>query len=167
MAFVPFNSTEITADKPVKQELWTKVKDNFDDHETRITSNENALQIFTPIQFVVKGAHYLVSPRTGIDFFFATQSITITNGRLWVIDAGTSGTTTIDVQVSRNTGSTFTSIFTVVPTLAFGAGSFANNSGTLDAGEVDINPADILRLDVSAFQVNSFEFQALLEFVAQ
>ena len=44
MSFTTITSTEVEAGKPVKESLFTKVKDNFDDHESRITSNAVSLE---------------------------------------------------------------------------------------------------------------------------
>lgn len=168
MAFTPINPAEIAADQPVKQELWEKVRTDFDDHETRITSNTGSLQLFLPINFTVKGAHYLVGPIIGLDFFRSQSAIKLTNGTLWLVDdLGTSGTLTIDVQVSTNGGASYSSLFTVKPSLTSAAPALATDVGTLDATKVNINSADVLRLDVDSFQVGNFEFQVLLEFEAQ
>jgi len=44
MSFTTITSTEVEAGKPVKESLFTKVKDNFDDHESRITANAVSLE---------------------------------------------------------------------------------------------------------------------------
>ena len=42
MAYESFNNSEIQSGRPTKQELFQKEKDNFDDHEDRISSLENS-----------------------------------------------------------------------------------------------------------------------------
>lgn len=38
MAYIAFNDTEIAVGKAIKQELFQKTKDNFADHETRLSA---------------------------------------------------------------------------------------------------------------------------------
>lgn len=52
MAFSAINSSNIEVGDPVTNDLWTKVKDNFDDHETRVASletNANRIYVFNKI----------------------------------------------------------------------------------------------------------------------
>ena len=44
MAFSALTTAEVQAGQPVKQSLQTKIKDNFDDHESRITANAVSLE---------------------------------------------------------------------------------------------------------------------------
>lgn len=47
MAYSALLSAEIAASEPVSQELWTKVKDNFSNHETRVLALET-LNVLVP-----------------------------------------------------------------------------------------------------------------------
>ena len=58
MSFTAITSTEIEAGKPVKESLFTKVKDNFDDHESRITANAVSLENKYGSSFFNLGASY-------------------------------------------------------------------------------------------------------------
>jgi len=61
MSFTAITSTEIEAGKPVKESLFTKVKDNFDDHESRITANAVSLENKYGSSFFNLGASYSVA----------------------------------------------------------------------------------------------------------
>lgn len=164
MAFSALTTAQIAASEPVKQELWTKVKDNFDDHETRVTTLEGSLQVFAPIEWRVFGAHWKTGSDTGLAFERITESITLTSGTLYIIDDGTSGTLTVDVQKSSSGGGSFSTIFSTKPTLAQGGGNHGTNNGVLST--TVLVSGDILRLDVSAYQVGNIEFYVQLEFTA-
>jgi len=164
MAFITIATDQIEAGDPVTQELWTKTKDNFDDHEARLTVVEAGFQKFLPIRFICIAAHYKTGSETGLAFVRVPFDITITNGSLFLIDSGTSGTLTVDVQASAAGGGAFSSIFTVKPTLTSAAADFAVNSGTLDGTKTSRIAGDILRFDVSSYQVGNFEFQTLIDF---
>lgn len=166
MAFTPLTTAEVSADEPTKQELFDKIRTNFDDHESRISSNSTALQVFEPIIFSAQGVHYLIGPQNSLSFRRIVKPITITNGLVFIHIAGTAGTLRSDVLVSTDGGSTFNSLFTVTPNVAFGAGNFADNTGTLDATRVDLVTGDILRHDVVTYQVGNFSFDTILEFIA-
>lgn len=165
MAFTPYTPAEIAAAEPTKQELFQKLSDNFDDHEARITTNQAGSIQLTPIVFRVIGSHWKSGAETDIMFERITSGITLTAATLFVIDGGSSGTLTIDVQKSAAGGGAFTTLFTVKPTLASGAGDFATNLGTLIASP-DLVDGDILRLDVDSWQINNDEWYVQLEFEA-
>lgn len=165
MAFNALTSAEITGGKPWKQETCTKVKNNFDDHETRISDLEAALQTYPPMQFKVRGASSLYAPVTGIEHLRLFNNITLVSGRIFVFVAGASGTVEIDVQYKRG-GASFTSIFSVRPSVAFGAGDYAlSSNGVLSV--TDLDAGDILRLDLVTSQTDLEEFDVYLPFNAR
>lgn len=149
MSFVVINSSEIEAGDPVTQELFTKVKDSLDNHETRILSVEAASQSIFPIKFEVISA-YASPATTGVIYERIFQNITLTSGKIFVVDAGVSGTTEIDIKYKRGVGA-FTSIFSVAPSVAFGLGdNYLSTNGVLST--TAILSGDILRLDITTGQ---------------
>ena len=149
MSFVVINSSEIEAGDPVTQELFAKVKDSFDNHETRIQTVEAATLSAFPIKFEVISA-YASPATTGIIYERIFHNITLTSGKIFVVDAGVSGTTEIDIKYKRGVGA-FTSIFSVVPSVAFGLGdNYLSTNGVLSTAE--ILSGDILRLDITTGQ---------------
>ena len=65
MAFTPINSSLISAGEPVRQELWTIAKDNFDDLDSRVTTTEGSLNAFLPIEFILNGQYSNYGTITG------------------------------------------------------------------------------------------------------
>jgi hypothetical protein len=161
MSFTAFTSQEIASGEPVAQELWSKVKDDFSDHESRLANTEAAIQTFMPIKFEIKGSYGSVAaPITGIGYDRIFSNIRITSARVFVITAGASGTLEVDIQYKRGV-SAFTSIFSTRPSVAFGAGNFALSSNAV-MSTTDLEPGDILRLDTVTHQVGQTEFHVYL-----
>jgi hypothetical protein len=161
MAYTAFNASEIASEEPVKTELFGKVKDNFDNHETRIATLEATGLTIPPLLFVVKGAQYGWGTGTGVAYRRVMYDLTLTTGKLWIIDAGTSGTLEIDIQYKRGAGA-FATIFSTRPSVAFGAGDYSiSTNGVLSV--TSLLTADVLRLDVTGIMTGNDEFQVFLE----
>lgn len=152
MAFVAITNAEIAAGQPNKQELWDKVQDNFDDHETRITANEAATANTTPICFFVKGEGFVTDNAAYIKLPF---NMTFTGIEITVMEDGGSGTYSVDVQKKRGAGA-FATILTANLSLASGGGNFSSATGTLS--DTDGDADDILRLDIDTIQTGARDF---------
>lgn len=156
MAFITIPTASISAGKPTKQELFTTIKDNFDDHESRITTVENTVSNTLPIEFNLNGLYWrYATPQTGVAKIRITVAINILAARLFIYQAGTIGTTEIDILTKVGAGA-FTTIFTTRPSVAFGAGDHAvSTNGILTSSPLAIAANTILRLDVTSAQTNA------------
>ncbi len=163
MSFSAFNANEIAAGEPNKQELWQKLKDNFDDHETRIEAIETgAITTFLDLEYSVGGDYSIVGAATGLCYQRMSVDITILAGRLFILTAGSAGTTEIDILFKRGAGA-WTSIFSTKPSVAFGAGSLAvSSNGVLNPSNVNLQVGDFVRLDITSVQTNGIGLIGLL-----
>lgn len=164
MAFTSLNSSDISSGKPNKQELWTQVKDNFDDHESRIVDVEAAVISFLPIEFNVFGPYTVnAAPQTSVMFERLAFNLTALACRLMVQTAGPSGTLEIDIQMKRGAGS-FATIFSTKPSVAYSAGDLAiSTNGVLST--TSFLAGDILRLDITSNQGTGAQgFNVYLEY---
>lgn len=171
MVFDPINSEEISAGEPTKQELFTKTKDNFDDHESRITTNEGAVNAFLPIPDGegIDGRYgVFTSGITAFHYFRITFNLTITAARLLIITAGGSGSTEVDVLFDRGAGFGGNSIFTTKPSVAFSDGDLAFSvNAVLDGTKKLLEAGDLIRYDLTAVQggtPNPNSFKIFLEY---
>lgn len=162
MAYNTLQAAEIESGDPVTQELFTKVKDNFIDHEARLNGLEAGIQTFFPIKFEIRGAASLYVPITGQDYERIFANITLTAARLLVPIAGTAGTWDLDVQMKRGAGA-FSSIFSTRPSVAFGVGDFAVSSNAV-LSTMALLVGDILRLDIQAAQTDGEMANLYLQF---
>lgn len=162
MAYSAITSAEIEVGEPTKAELFTKIKDNFIDHESRISSLETGTGVFRPLEFQVLGEFF----RRGApqDLILHTRlnfDLTLTAGRLILLDVGTAGNLEIDVLFKRGV-SAFASIFSVKPIIASPGTQFQVNAGTL--GTTALLTGDIVALSISQAMTDCRGFIVQLDY---
>jgi hypothetical protein len=163
MAFDALNSTEIQAGKPNKQELWTKNKGNFDDHESRIVGLEATVASFMPIEFSVYGPYSMnAAPQTSVLIYRTSFNFTALAGRLMIQHAGSAGSTEVDIQYKRGAGA-WTSIFSTLPSVVYTAGDYAISTNAV-LSFTDFLAGDLIRLDITAIQTGGSGFEFFLEY---
>lgn len=160
MAYTSLTSADLVSKKPVKQELWTTVKNDLDDHETRLLALEATGLIVPPIQFIVQGTHYFFGAQTGVCFVRVPYSITLTDAKLYIPDVGSSGTLEVDIQKKSGAGA-FATVFSTKPSLAFGAGDHSTSTNAV-LSVTTVTAGDFLRLDISQVQTGCIEFHLYL-----
>lgn len=163
MAYTAINSSEIATGEPVKAEVQTKIKDNFDDHESRIGTLESAINSFRPLEFVVKGMYSKFgSGQTDVLFDRINFNLTLLAARLVIDKAGTAGTTEVDVYYKRGVGA-WTSIFSTKPSVAFGAGDKGISTNAV-LSTTALQAGDLLRMDITSTQTLGNGFTLFLEY---
>jgi len=165
MAFTTLSTSLADVGEPVKKELMLGLINNSSDHETRISQLETSVNTTVPLEFSLYGAYSrLAVPSEGIFFQRIPFDMTLVGGILQIFDAGTSGTTEIDIQISTDGGSSFGTIFSTKPSVLFSAGDFALSSNAVFSVTLP-DLGDILRLDLTSRQsaANSFTFALSFE----
>lgn len=161
MAHDPINSSEIAAGQPTKQELFQKIKGNDDDHETRLELVEIAVANFIPIQFDVIGPYWAAgAPLVVCNTFRVPFDMTLISALLQIGEAGISGTTEVDVEYKRGGGS-WTSIFSVRPSVSYSAGDNAKSSNAVLA-VTSLLADDLLRAKQTSVQNLGVGYQIYL-----
>lgn len=152
MAFTTIPTSIIESGDPVKQELWdTYVKDNLDDHESRITGLEGGSNVvYGPHFWNVTGPYFAAVPLVNCGMIRLNFSLTVLAGRLLIKTAGSSGSTEIDILYKRGV-SAFTSIFSTKPSVTSASGDYAiSTNGILTV--TSLLAGDILRMDITTTQ---------------
>lgn len=154
MSYVAIDDNEIDVGDPVKKELFDKVKDNFDDHETRISAIENGSQKINVFKSVVLNASS-ASTLTGLAYFKADFAFNLIDATVQIFEKGSlTGTLEIDVKKSTTDldNSSFATVFTTEPSIDYSTASDYDESTNkvFDAGQVSISSGDILRLDITS-----------------
>lgn len=159
MSYDPITEAEIEVGEPIKNSTLDKMRLDLDDHEDRLATVEASSVVFPPIIMRVSGGYGQLSPpclnllKTTINF-----AINITGVRILIDEAGSAGSTEIDLKVSRS-GGAFTTIFTSKPTIAYTAGSNAlSSAGTQNGTDGELASGDIIRLDLTAVQTDGVGF---------
>jgi hypothetical protein len=143
----------INVGKAIKKELFSLIKDNLDDHESRITSLALGASPVEVFNFPVFNASSSAS-FTGLAYFTASAAFTVSSVQIQIWDKGliTSGTLSIDIQKGTSTnGTTFNSILTTQPIINFASDAdYVVKYGALDVTQQSVAQGDILRLDVTS-----------------
>jgi hypothetical protein len=164
MAYVPINASEITTGEPVTNTTQTKIKDNANNHETRILSLEGGGNtIYPPIILRVNGTYngcvYESILKTTLNF-----NLVITGIRLLIDTAGTSGTTEVNLKYKRGAGS-WVNILTTNPSVIYSAGNDAlSTNAVLNTSNVNLQAGDIVRLDMISAQSGARGFLVRIDF---
>ena len=149
MSFTTIPTADIAVGKPTKQELFQTVKDDLDDHETRIISLEAGSSNLDPIIFYMIGKYaQLATPKTGLLYYRVPYALTLTGAVLMIYEDGTSGTLEVDVQ-KKTGGGAFATIFSTKPSVASTGGDFSTSSNAV-LSTTAIAANDILRLDLTS-----------------
>jgi len=155
MAFVTINPAAIEVGDPVTADLLTKIKNNEDDHESRINSVEASnkkIEIFKYL--ILNGSSF--STATGLDYYRAEDTITVTKVAIQIFEKNgvVSGTLELDVKKSvtdLNSGS-FTTIMTTKPSLDFSTAVDYQESTNqvINVASSTISPGQYFRLDITS-----------------
>ncbi len=150
MAFTPLSPANIEVGKPTKKEIFERIRTNFDDHETRILSNETTIGSIWPIQFTMNGKYNInKAGTTAVDFETIPFALTLTSAVITTFaDPGSgNGTLTVDIQRAVGQGA-FSTIFSTLPSVVSGGGAQDTSTNAV-LSSTSMAQGDILRLDFS------------------
>ena len=149
MAFIAIDATAIESGDPVTADLWTKTKDNFDDHETRLTSVEGGSNVaYAPYNYHVSGEYPATFTNAGL--VRIPFDIDIDGARLLVFTAGSSGSTEINFLYKRGAGA-WTTIFSTRPSVPDTDGDYSISTNQV-LSVTQLLAGDLLRMDITAKQ---------------
>ena len=128
MAFITIPAESIEVGRALKKSLFTLIKDNLDDLNTRVGENSQGIAGTLPLVFTVNGDYNLTTAaqRTNMGKTVLSADITISDVFLHTDEAGGAGTT--EINISKNTVASptvYSSLLTTNPTVGFGAGDDA------------------------------------------
>jgi len=155
MAFSSIPSALINVGKAVKKEIFTYIKDNFDDHESRINSLEGGSSGIVIFDEIVVNAASLFDGGsiTGLDYYRASSNFSLLTAIVYIFEVGTiTGTLEIDFQKSSSADFTSSvSVFTTKPSVNYSTASDYDESSNavFDSGVQDISTGDYLRFDIT------------------
>lgn len=153
MAFTTINSASIEVGDALKKDLFDLIKSNEDDHETRILSLESSAKKVEIFKYLLlNGSSF--STATGLDYYQAIESFTITDASIRIFEKGAlTGSVEIDIKKSTTNmdSGSFTTIFTTKPKIVYSGASDYDSSANqvFDNTKIDIVAGDILRLDIT------------------
>jgi hypothetical protein len=152
MAFVTIPANAIEVGDPITKDLFDKVKDNFDDHETRILSQETSQKRIELINCIFGNA-VSASTLTGLFDVNAPQDLTITECYVQIYEKGSlGGELEIDIKVNSTPNDTgMTSIFTTLPKITYASASDYDKSTNqvFNGAQTSVTEGHNIRLDVT------------------
>lgn len=158
MAFTTINSSSIEVGDALKKELFDLIKSNEDDLDTRVTALSVGAKKVELFKYVLlNGSSF--STATGLDYYQAIESFTITNAEIRIFEKG-SLTGSIEIDVKKSTtnmdNASFTTIFTTKPKLILASVSDYDTSTNqvFNSGQISMTAGDILRLDITIAPTN-------------
>lgn len=164
MAYVTIDPDSIEVGDPLKKELFDLIKDNFDDHETRIQTLSGGSGKVIVFDFVVN-----IGPNAGttkLTYFKALQSIIITEVTIQIFEKTPAITGTISVDVKKNTDTNdanFTTILTTQPSVDIATDpDYTSDSGVINTGAQTIAAGSLVRLDITSLPSNLARFHVLV-----
>ena len=169
MAFITIPSTWIQVGQSLKQQLFTYIKDNFDNHETRINSLEVGAAKVNLFNFEVGGylSQYSTSELIGVGTFKAYAACTISDAKIILTNSSSSptssssaGTLSIDLLKSTDNGVTWSSIFSTKPSIGSGVsatGSISSTFSFVPTANI-LAFGDMIRLDIYSKKITQGSF---------
>jgi len=166
MAFSTIASAVIAVGSAIKAELWNKVKNNFDDHETRLNLIEtNANKVYVFDHLFLNASSF--STATGVNYFEAKTNFTLTSATIRIFEKGSlAGNFEVDIKKSTTNldGTSFSTIFTTKPKIDFSVVSDygVSTNQVFDALQIDIEAGDFLRFDITQIPTSGVMSKFLL-----
>lgn len=142
----------------LKQNLFQKIKDNFDNHETRLASVEASASKIEVINAIVYNGQ-AAGTTTGLYIYRAAEAFTLNDAKVAIFDVSGASFSSgnIEFDIKKASSPDFTSavsVFTTKPSLAYTASSYTESSNAVfDATNADVSAGDYLRLDITEFFV--------------
>jgi hypothetical protein len=153
MPFSSITASQILPGKAAKAELFSKIKDNLDDHETRLLTVEAGIAAIEIFNFDVVNASSGVT-MTGMIHHEALFDFTVTKVKVQIFEKGSISSGTLEIDIKKNStldDTGMTSILTTKPIIDFSTDpDYTEDIGVLNASEQDVLEGEFLRLDVTA-----------------
>jgi len=164
--FQPILASWVEVGKALIREMFLRIKNNFDDHESRINTLE-----FGSSKIVVFNNDVLLTSSattyTGVAYFASPFDFVIQQAEVQLLGRGglTSGTLQIDFK--KNTSpdpSGMTSIFTTLPSLNFATATEyqISTNQVLDPGQSTIAIGEVIRFDITSIPAGLGKFRIVL-----
>lgn len=161
MAYTALDLTDIQAGKPVKEELWTSVRDNQESFNADIEAlKQTAIIDVYNIKFGGSITQYneaQISER--IPVFRAPVSAQIVAFKIVLLEASTSGNLEIEIDKSTDEGVNWTPLLNnPVTVTGTTVGSISGTVDWVDVPSQSFAQDDLLRIRITGVQVDQGEF---------
>lgn len=161
MAYDPVLDAWIQAGKPTKEEIFRFLKDNQESFNADIEALKQTSQIDI-IDVKVGGdinGYSQAHIQKSMPVFKAPVSGSMTSVVVSLLSASTSGTLSVDIEVSTDDGANWSPRLTTPVTMTgTTAGSVSNAASWINVAAQDFNQNDLIRITIPGVQVDQGEF---------
>ena len=172
MAFTTIPSSWLLVGEAIKKRLFTRIKDNLDDHETRINAVEQGVNKVVIFDFEVIGyiSNYSAADLIGIGTYLAPQDMIITEVKIILLNSSTTstvsssaGSLSIDLQRSTDGGATWSSVLVSRPTIGDGyyLSGAASTLVSFNTGGEILLQNQLIRVNVTSKKDSQGSFQII------
>lgn len=165
MAYTSINSSDIQVGKATKKELFQLIKDNLDDHESRLLALSGGSGKLSLVNTDIRVGSNATGFLTGALYYEIIQDCIATEVAIQLFEKGvaSSGSLTVDIKKNTSTNpSGFNTILTAPPTISMASSDFTRATGTINPSAQTLNIGDIIRVDVTALPVGLQKFRVVL-----
>lgn len=172
MAFTVIPSSWLNVGEAIKKRLFTRIKDDLDDHETRLNAVEAGINRIDIFNFEVTGYifNYPAAELVGVGTYKAPQNIIITEVKVIILNSASSpyssssaGSLKIDLERSTNNGATWATVLSSQPTIgdgSYAAGAESAMVSFITNGEI-LLADQLLRVNVTSKKDSQGSFQII------
>lgn len=153
MAFSSLSSTLYEVGRAIKKELFSTIKTNQDDLDSRISSLELGAAKVEIFNFPIM--NFQSAPTlTGLTYMIADRDFTLIEAKIIIYEKGSaSGTLELDIKKGTSLDdATFSSVFDTQPSLTMSSASDydESNNAVFNSGQAEITQGDYIRLDLTS-----------------
>lgn len=173
MAYITIPESWLTVGEAIKKRLFNRIKDNLDDHETRLDSIEAGINKTVIFDFEVIGyiSNYSASDLIGISTYRAPQNLIITEVKILLLNSSqtptvssSAGTLSIDLERSKDGGATWSTVLVSRPNIGDGRYLSGEESTLVSfntGGEI-LELDDLIRVNVTSKKDSQGSFQIVI-----
>lgn len=168
MTYTTIDPNDIEVGKPTKKKIFQTIKDNLDDHETRIDSLQAGASKIEVFNFEVFGYinDYNINELTSVGIYEAPAAFTLSTITISLqnnpqfLQSSSDGVLEVDLQKSTDNGVTWNTILNTKPSIGVGVSATGSKStnGSINSGLNSINQGDLLRVSITSLKNNQGSF---------
>jgi len=155
MAYVALTDADLDAGSPTKEEIFTRIKANQESFNTDIEALKQTA-VIDIIDNKIGGeinSYTEAEIQVRMPVFKAPVSGTMTSVVLTLLEASTSGTLQVDIEISTDNGANFSTVLTSpVEITGTTVGSISGAVNFISAAAQDFNQNDLIRIVVPGLQ---------------
>jgi hypothetical protein len=167
MAYVTIDPTTIEVGDAITADLFTLIKDNLDDLDTRVTTLGSGSGTISLINTDVRIGSTDDQFLTGAFHFEVFQDCIITEGAIQLFEKSPATTGSLTVDVKKNTTTNpagFNTVFSSAPTINIAtAADYDRATGTVNPSAQTLTAGDIIRVDITSLPAGLQRFRVVLK----